>query len=164
MQGQQAAQGSTAIAYSIREAALWVLAALSIIMLVALLTYDTRDPGFSHTGDGAAVRNQIGAAGAWFADVTYSIFGTPAYLFPLMVMLAGWFIYRGDGEAGPSERTVLVMRFAGFLVCLATSCGLATLHFYQPALPQSAGGALGEGVGVDVGVGLGSVGERLRLL
>ena len=36
-----------------REAALWVFAAFAIIMLVALMTYDARDPGFSHTGDGA---------------------------------------------------------------------------------------------------------------
>ncbi|TDJ44529.1 MAG: DNA translocase FtsK [Gammaproteobacteria bacterium] len=164
MQGRPAAQGATAIAYSIREAALWVLAALSIILLVALLTYDTRDPGFSYTGDGAAVRNQIGAAGAWFADVTYSIFGTPAYLFPLMVMLAGWFIYRGTDEAGPVERKVLALRFAGFLVCLGTSCGLATLHFFQPALPQSAGGALGEVIGLSLGVALGSLGATLLLL
>ena len=37
---------------TVREAALWVLGAIALIMLLALLTYDPRDPGFSHTGDG----------------------------------------------------------------------------------------------------------------
>jgi S-DNA-T family DNA segregation ATPase FtsK/SpoIIIE len=164
MSGQQAPQASAAIAYSVREAALWVLAALAVIMLVALLTYDARDPGFSHTGDGAAVRNQIGAGGAWFADVTYSVFGGPAYLFPVMVMLAGWFIYRGNDEDGLVDRRVMALRFSGFLVCLVTSCGLATLHFYQPTLPQSAGGALGELIGISLQASLGSVGATLLLL
>ena len=87
MPSQSPTTGISTVAYSVREAALWVFVALAVIMLVALMTYDSRDPGFSHTGDGAAVRNQIGAAGAWFADVTYSLFGTPAFLFPVMVML-----------------------------------------------------------------------------
>jgi S-DNA-T family DNA segregation ATPase FtsK/SpoIIIE len=83
MPSQSSTTGISTVAYSVREAALWVFAALAVIMLVALMTYDSRDPGFCHTGDGAAVRNQIGAAGAWFADVTYSLFGTPAFLFPV---------------------------------------------------------------------------------
>jgi len=152
------------MAYSVREAALWVLAALGVIMLVALVTYDARDPGFSHTGDGAAVRNQIGAAGAWFADVAFSLFGTPAYLFPTMVGLAGWFIYTGREESAPTERKVLATRFGGFLICLAASCGLSTLHFSRPELPQSAGGALGQAIDASFGAALGNVGATLLLL
>jgi len=152
------------MAYSVREAALWVLSALGVIMLVALMTYDTRDPGFSHTGDGTAVRNQIGAAGAWFADVTFSLFGTPAFLFPIMVMLGGWFIYAAKNDAGPTERKVLATRFAGFLICLAASCGLATFHFQQPQLPQSAGGALGEMIEAALGAALGGLGATVLLL
>ena len=161
---RQQSGGAAAMAYSVREAALWVLAALAVIMLVALLTYDPRDPGFSHTGDGAAVRNQIGAAGAWFSDVTFSLFGTPAFLFPVMVMLAGWFIYSGQHGSGTVERKILATRFAGFMTCLAASCGLATLHFHQPGLPQSAGGALGETIDASLGTALGGVGATLLLL
>ncbi|MFQ5635913.1 MAG: DNA translocase FtsK 4TM domain-containing protein, partial [Gammaproteobacteria bacterium] len=164
IRGRRQSAGASAVVYSAREAALWVLAALAVIMLVALLTYDARDPGFSHTGDGAPVRNQIGTAGAWFSDVTFGVFGTPAYLFPLMVMLSGWFIYAAKVEAGQVERKVLATRLAGFLTCLAASCGLATLHFHQPGLPQSAGGALGEMIAGSVGAALGGVGATLMLL
>ena len=110
------------------------------------------------------VRNQIGAAGAWFADVTYSLFGMPAYLFPIMVMAAGWFIFSARYEAKPLDRTVMVTRLGGFVICLASSCGLATLHFMAPALPQSAGGALGESLGTALTSGLGSLGTTLILL
>jgi S-DNA-T family DNA segregation ATPase FtsK/SpoIIIE len=161
-QGQRA--DIAAVARSVREAALWVFAAFAVIMLVALMTYDSRDPGFSHTGDGQAVRNQIGVAGAWFADVTFGLFGTPAFLFPALVMLGGWFIFSARDDAGPLDRAVMGTRFAGFLVTLATSCALAMLHFQDLGLPQSAGGALGELIGGGFLGVLGPLGSTLILL
>jgi S-DNA-T family DNA segregation ATPase FtsK/SpoIIIE len=147
-----------------REAALWVLGALSLIMLVALLTFDPRDPGFSHTGDGGPIRNQIGSGGAWFADVNYSLFGYPAYLFPGMVLLAGWLVFSARRLPGPLDRGVLTTRFCGFLLTLLTSCGLGTLHFDSALMPQSSGGALGELVGGSLSEALGLVGATLLLL
>jgi S-DNA-T family DNA segregation ATPase FtsK/SpoIIIE len=147
-----------------REAVLWVLGALSLIMLVALLTYDPRDPGFSHTGDGGPIRNQIGSGGAWFADVNYSLFGYPAYLFPGMVLLAGWLVFSARRVPGPIDRSILTTRFAGFLLTLLTSCGLGTLHFGSALMPQSSGGALGELVGGAMSEALGMVGATLLLL
>ncbi len=146
-----------------REAALFVMGALAVIMLVALLTYDPRDPGFSHTGDGGPVQNQIGAAGAWFADVAFSLFGMPAFLFPAMAMLAGWMIFSARSVPGPIDRVVLGVRFGGFVLTLATSCGLASLHFFDPAMPQTPGGAFGELVASLQNV-LGPLGATLLLL
>ena len=164
MQGRPQAVDISSVAHSVREAALWVFAACAVIMLVALMSYDPRDPGFSHTGDGQVVRNQIGAAGAWFADVTYSLFGAPAFLFPALVLLAGWFVFSARDEIGPLDRTLMGTRFTGFLLTLATSCALATLHFQNSALPQSAGGALGELIGQACVGMLGSLGAALLLI
>ncbi len=133
-------------------------------MLVALLTYDHRDPGFSSTGDGDAIHNQIGAAGAWFADVSYSIFGTPAFLFPAMMLLAGWLIFSARDSSEPLDRSLLGTRFAGFLLALATSCGLATLHFTNIDMPQSCGGAFGQLVGGSLAAVLGHLGATVLLL
>ena len=152
------------LAQAVREAALWVFGALALIMLVALLTYDARDPGFSRTGDGGTVRNQIGSAGAWFADVTYSLFGMPAFLFPAMVLLTGWLIFTQRTTSAPLDRALLGTRFGGFLTTLATSCGLATLHFTGMDMPQSAGGAFGQAVGGSLASGLGILGGTLLLL
>jgi S-DNA-T family DNA segregation ATPase FtsK/SpoIIIE len=148
----------------LREAALWVFGAWALIMLVALVTYSPLDPGFSHTGDGGPVRNQIGTVGAWFADVSFSLFGVPAYLFPVMVGLAGWILFAARREPGPIDRRLLGMRLGGFAATLLTSCGLGTLHFSAPSLPQTAGGAFGELVGQGLAVALGSLGATLLLL
>jgi len=149
---------------ALRESALWVLGALALIMLVALVSYDPRDPGFSQTGDGLPLRNRIGSGGAWFADIAYSLFGAPAYLLPAVMVLAGWLVFTMRKLPGPLDRAILGTRLAGFLLTLLTSCGLGTLHFAAGALPQSAGGALGEIVGRGLAGSLGSVGATLLLL
>ncbi len=148
----------------LREAALWVLGACALIILVALVTFSPRDPGFSHTGDGSPVRNQIGTVGAWFADVAFSLFGTPAFLFPVMVGLAGWIVFSARAEPGPIDRRLLGMRLGGFFATLLASCGLGTLHFDGGSLPQTAGGAVGELVGSGLAASLGPVGATLLLL
>ena len=152
------------LTHVVREAALWVLGAIALIMLVALLTYSTNDPAFSHTGNGAPIQNQIGAIGAWFADVAYSLFGAPSLLFPAMMFLAGWIIFTARRTAGPVDRRILATRLGGFLLTLATSCALATLHFGPHGLPQSAGGAFGELLGHGLSGGLGTLGATLLLL
>ncbi|HUQ50574.1 MAG TPA: DNA translocase FtsK 4TM domain-containing protein, partial [Gammaproteobacteria bacterium] len=110
----------------LREAAFWVLAGLSLILLLALLSYSPTDPAFSVAGGDDAVTNRMGPAGAWFADISFLLFGASAYLFPILVLIAGVFLFRGDElpEKGP-----VVWRGTGFLLAIATSSGLATLHF-----------------------------------
>ena len=149
---------------TVREAALWVLGAIALIMLLALLTYDPRDPGFSHTGDGGALHNQIGAAGAWFADFAYYLCGVPAFLFPALMMLAGWLVFSERTNPGPLQKKVMVTRFGGFVITLLTSCGLATLHFVNQEMRESAGGVLGEMVGSGLQGALGVLGATLLLL
>lgn len=75
---------------TVRESALWVFAGLALILFVALGSYDPADPAFSVAGDARPVSNRIGPAGAWFADLAFMLFGRPAYLFPVMVLLLGW--------------------------------------------------------------------------
>jgi S-DNA-T family DNA segregation ATPase FtsK/SpoIIIE len=133
-------------------------------MLVALLSYSPQDPGFSHTGDGSAVRNQIGAVGAWFSDIAFSLFGGPALLFPAMMLLAGWILFTHRSTPGPVDRQILFTRLSGFALTLATSCALATLHFGAHGLPQTAGGAFGELLGNGLAAGLGALGATLLLL
>lgn len=152
------------LTYAVREAALWVLGAIALIMLVALLSYSPQDPGFSHTGDGSPVRNQIGAVGAWFSDIAFSLFGGPALLFPAMMLLAGWILFTHRSTPGPVDRQILFTRLSGFALTLATSCALATLHFGPHGLPQTAGGAFGELLGEGLASGLGSLGATLLLL
>ncbi|MGH8497132.1 MAG: DNA translocase FtsK [Gammaproteobacteria bacterium] len=160
----QAGIAGHSIARALREGALWVFGALALILLVALASYDPTDPGFSFVGDTERTQNAIGPAGAWTADLFFLLFGRPSYLFPLMLVYAGWLIYRRREDGEPMTRGMLAFRTAGFVLTLATSAGLATLHFSPAALPNTAGGILGDLVGNGLARVLSFLGATVLLL
>jgi S-DNA-T family DNA segregation ATPase FtsK/SpoIIIE len=156
---------STAVARGLRESAAIALGVLALVLLVALITFDARDPGFSSTGDGSGVHNSAGMVGAWFANLLLFLFGRPAYLWPVMLGLAGWRIARPvTNPKGFNSRLNLAMRIAGFVLILVASCGLADLHWSAGSLPQGAGGVAGAAVGESLVEGLNLLGATLLLL
>jgi S-DNA-T family DNA segregation ATPase FtsK/SpoIIIE len=155
---------SAAVARSLREGTLWVLAALALLMLLALASYHAHDPSFADTGEPGPVGNWIGPVGAWFAGFFLFLFGRPAYLFPLMMVYAGWLVHKEHALPAARSRINTLLRAAGFVLTLATSCGLATLHWSGAALPNSAGGALGNLAGTGSAQGLSFLGATLLLL
>jgi DNA segregation ATPase FtsK/SpoIIIE, S-DNA-T family len=156
---------SAAVARSLREGTLWVLSALALILLLALLSYHGQDPGFADTGEpGRTVSNWIGPVGAWLSGFFLFLFGRPAYLFPVMLAYAGWLVHKEQALPDTRSRINTLLRAAGFVLTLATSCGLATLHWNGAALPNSAGGVLGEQIGNGLAHGLSFLGATLLLL
>jgi S-DNA-T family DNA segregation ATPase FtsK/SpoIIIE len=145
----------------LRESVFWVLAGLSAILLLALLSYSPTDPAFSVAGDNDSVTNRMGPAGAWFADISFTLFGESAYLFPGLVLLIGVFFFR-ERELAP--KGALLYRTAGILLTVATSSGLATLHFATASMRETAGGILGQVVGYALEQVLGSLGATVLLL
>ena len=152
------------IVRALRESALLLFGVLALILLVALVTYDPRDPGFSFTGEPGGVSNAIGPVGAWFADVLLFLFGRAAFLFPLMLAIAGWILYRAHTAPEIKSRSTLTFRGIGFVLTLATSCGLATLHWNGAGLPSSAGGVLGSLVGNGLASAFSFLGATLLML
>jgi len=152
------------VARGLRESALWVFGALALILFVALASYDRADPAFSSTGQEGPVTNLIGPFGAWLSDLFFVLFGGPSYLFPVMLGFAGWAIYQERRSPEPLDRRSLGLRGAGFALALATSCGLATLHFSGGSLPNTAGGVLGALVGDGLASMLSFLGATLLLL
>ncbi|MGD8574149.1 MAG: DNA translocase FtsK 4TM domain-containing protein [Gammaproteobacteria bacterium] len=162
---EQAGTSQGQVAHALREAALWVVVALAVILLVALVTYDPRDPGFSFTGEPGAVSNAVGRVGAWLADLLLFLFGYPAYLFPPLIAFGGWMIFRSH-EQEPVGKAVVALRVAGFVLTLATAAGLADLHWQVDAmtLPAQAGGVLGRVVGNGLAAVMSFLGATLLLL
>jgi S-DNA-T family DNA segregation ATPase FtsK/SpoIIIE len=155
-----------AVVRSLRESALWVFAALAAIVFIALVSFDKNDPSFATTGEPGPISNFIGPFGAHIAGLLVMLFGAPAFLFPIMIAFAGWLLYK-DRAAAPGEaqsRATLAFRGIGFLLTLATSCGLASLHFTIASYPSSAGGILGSVVGDGLASGLSFLGATLLLL
>jgi len=143
------------------EGTMIVFLALSIYLLIALLTYDANDPGWSYVGPASQVNNMVGRSGAWFADVLLLVFGYPAYLFPILTGYRSWKVFRlnwaqdhGQGKAKnvsdtPSQNqwswAMFSLHLSGFIMTMLAATTLATLYFTesQPNLPASAGGAMG---------------------
>ncbi len=148
----------------LRESALWVFIGLSTILFFALASYHPGDPAFSISSDAEVIQNRMGPAGAWFADITYLLLGRPAYLLPVLVLLAGILLFRGRDNKAPLVKPVLFMRAGGVLLLLATSCGLATLHFFAPEMRETAGGIIGQIVGGGFEQVLGLLGATVLLL
>jgi DNA segregation ATPase FtsK/SpoIIIE, S-DNA-T family len=161
---KQNAKLSAAVTRSLREGTLWILCALALLLLLALLTYNARDAGFVDTGEPGPVSNWIGPVGSWLAGFFLLLFGRPAYLFPVMLAYAGWLVHRQQLLPEARSRLNTWLRAAGFALTLATSCGLATLHWDGTGLPNSAGGVLGELVGSGAARGLSFLGATLLLL
>ena len=155
---------ASSVARGLRESALWVFGALALILLVALATYDRADPAFSSTGQPGPVTNLIGPFGAWLSDLFFVLFGAPAFLFPVMLAFAGWTLFQERRSPEPIDRRTSVLRGLGFVLALASSCGLATLHFEGGSLPYSAGGQVGTLVGDGLAGALSLLGATLLLI
>src|ERR1700739_911907 len=132
-------------------------------MFVALASYSPDDPGFSYTGNAAPIHNRIGVAGAWLSDVLFFLFGWPAFLLPAVLAIAAWGLQRRVQGASVSRMNTAV-RAAGFVLLLAASCGLTTLHWEAGTLRQTAGGVVGGLVGRGLASWLDFLGATLLLI
>ncbi len=138
---------SSSVHRALREGALYVFGALALILWYALFTYDPADPGFSHATTDTTVRNGVGRVGAYVADILFSLFGRPSYLFTVMVVYLGWMLYREQKTQIELTRLDFGLRVGGFIATLVTSCALAALHFSPVGFTNSAGGIIGQAVG-----------------
>ncbi len=155
---------SAAVARSLREGTLWILSALALLLLLSLFSYDAHDPGFFDTGEPGPVHNWIGPIGARLSQSFLYMFGRPAYLFPVMLVYAGWLVHKNRTLPEAHSRVNSLLRAAGFVLTLLASCALVMLHWDGAGLPNTAGGALGELIGQRSSEGLSFLGATLLLL
>ena len=111
------------------------------------------------------MRNAMGASGAWFADVLFSLFGVMAYLFPLMLFLRGWLIFQDKDPEYEFEWVTLAIRVIGFtLVMVSATCLVALNVQSYSVLPFGQGGVFGKEL-ADVSMGaFNLLGSRLIML
>lgn len=149
----------------VREGSLIGLAAISVYLLLTLVSYDPGDPGWSHTGDNGRLQNAGGPAGAWLADVFFSLFGYLAYLFPLMLGYKAWQVFRERDRQKGFDGLVLALRLVGLILVMLAGTGLVTMHYPEGVgLPFSNGGLLGAAVAESVTGAFNYIGGTLLLL
>ena len=155
---------SAGVARGLREASAISLGVVALVILVALLSFDARDPGFSSTGLGDGIHNRVGSTGAYLADFLFFLFGKPAYLLPLGLGVTAIRLGRGHAETEVTSRANMLVRALGFVVLLLCSCALTGLHWSPGALRQGAGGVVGMAVGNGLASELNLLGATLILL
>lgn len=147
-----------------------VLVAVALVILIALLSYDPADPGWSHTGGSGPISNKGGLVGAWLADVLLYLFGYSAYLLPFIIASMGWLLYQGHLAQGRKDLLSfdyfhLFTRITGFLLIITMGCGLAWIHLEGGMdLPHRAGGIVGDVVGREMIAMLGLLGGTLLMI
>ena len=135
---------------SLKESYLWLSGAIALILFIALSTYVTDDPGVSYVGNDSQIQNAVGKLGALVSDLLFNLFGISSYLFVAIILYSGWSAYRDLKSQNLFDRGDLFMRIAGFILMLTTSCALSTLHFSGEGYRESAGGILGQVVGMNL--------------
>ncbi|MDH4560620.1 DNA translocase FtsK [Pseudomonas sp. BN411] len=131
--------------YRLKEGALIALGAVCLYLWMALLTYDSSDPGWTHTSNVEQVQNAAGRLGAWFADILFMALGYFAYVFPLLLAIKTLQVFRHRHEPIDWSGWLFSWRLIGLVFLVLSGAALADIHFQDHAgLPASAGGALGE--------------------
>lgn len=140
---------------------------LSVYALLSLLTYDSKDPGWSHSGgDVSSIENLGGRFGANFSDMLLHGFGYVSYLVPLMILVLGVNFFRRRHSTLEASYVNRVLIGTGFLVTVMGGCGLENLHFNHWASdePFVAGGILGDWLNGSLVNLIGYVGSTLLMV
>ena len=106
---------------------------MSLILLLALSELQPESiPRSASPAATTPSTNRMGPAGAWFADVAFLLFGASAYLFPILVLIAGVFLFRGEELP---ERRPTIWRGDRFLLVHCDELGArdAALSIAGPA-------------------------------
>lgn len=166
MDAEMSARTLALLHRGLREVLAILVAVVSILMLIALMTFHVSDPSWSHSGGYGQVRNACGIFGAWFADIVMFLFGYVAYLLPVALGVIGWNAFRDSREF--TAPVLVFARLAGLVLLLITACGLADLHLFvhRGDLPigTGGGGVLGTWVAGNMVRVINTLGTTLILL
>jgi DNA segregation ATPase FtsK/SpoIIIE, S-DNA-T family len=122
---------------SMRRAFGALLVLTAMVLVVALLTYDSSDPSFN-VATWRLPQNWIGATGAYGADVLFEAIGWAAFALPLPLTVWGWRFLGGVPPRGLIRRVAM---FALGALLLSGALGVPAALGYLPAL---AGGITGQ--------------------
>jgi S-DNA-T family DNA segregation ATPase FtsK/SpoIIIE len=116
-----------------------LLLMLSLLLVLALYSYSPLDSSPNVAADKSFHINYIGPTGAWVADLLLQIFGIPAFLFPLALLISGIQRLRGISSDYPIIQTLGVV---GTTLALCSG-GFLLSHMLPFHLDYAIGGVLG---------------------
>ncbi|WP_347556125.1 DNA translocase FtsK 4TM domain-containing protein [Robbsia sp. KACC 23696] len=159
----------------------WLIqVAVSIFLLLSLISYDRRDPAWTHAAHVDHIANWGGRVGAWTADMLLLLFGVSAYWLLLYVARRVAKNYRrisghplmssapvaDDSAAHSHGRIGPIAEVLSFALVVLSSVGLEAMRMWSLSipLPRAPGGVLGDVVAHAVQGALGFTGGTMVLL
>ena len=137
-------------------------AGFAIFALISLISYSPYDPSFHQfSSQESEIQNYGGLVGSYLADGLVRIFGTGAFVFPLVAILVGWAVIRGQ----EFRRWPVVLLFGS--IFLSGLCALLALQFeHDPYFGAdiATGGLVGAQVSQWLVLWLSVVGAHLVLI
>ncbi len=124
-----------------REILALILLSLAVFLLMALISYDPRDPSLSHVlTDDRASHNLVGKVGSYSADLMILLFGIGSFLLPCFLIFTALRLFRDESFVFSGSY------LAGFAGIIISSCSLIGLHvreitYQDKAIPT--GGLVG---------------------
>lgn len=143
----------------LREGRLFLLVAVSVFLMISLLSYSSEDPGWRQAQSNAVISNYGGRVGAFISDLLFSLLGYMAYVLAIIPILRG--VQRFKGQAVTISWAVWLWRFAGVLLVVIS--GSILTHLYDAAvyLPAGSGGVIGQELAILFANYFGVVGATL---
>ena len=165
---------------ALRRWIVWLIA-VSVVLLavIAFASFSATDPAWSTTGTALRVKNLLGATGAWLSDIGYFVLGATVWWLVAFAALAVWHampplpksavrpsIARNDEHPDQTASLSVPWRVAGLALLLLASGALEALGMHRifAALPQGAGGALGQTLAFPLLMLIGFVPSTLLLI
>ena len=149
----------------LRDALFIAVGAACLLVLLALVSHDPVDPGWSASGSGGDIRNLIGVTGAFLADIVFSLMGYGAYMVPFLLGYRAIRILINRDNHEPVDWTLFSLQAIGLLLVVIAVTSIAALNdLGSSGLPQGAGGIIGAGIGNGFNAAFNTVGARLILL
>ncbi|OUS13073.1 cell division protein FtsK [Gammaproteobacteria bacterium 53_120_T64] len=143
----------------------WIV--LCAYLMIAFSSYSKDDASFSYTGGAEGItHNAAGPAGAWLADIFFSLSGYVAYLFPLLLAVRAWNVFQQRKiEDSRFDGVTLILRLIGLVLVMVSATALMEIHHGgESALPHGIGGILGSSVGEAAASAFSYLGSTLLLL
>ncbi len=126
------------------EAGLILSAAVSVFLLLALVSFDLSDPGWSQTGNPNHIKNHMGSVGAWVADVMFFALGWMSYAVPFVVTAVGWLLFKRIHRLLELDYLTLGLRLIGALLILMSTTAISSINFDDVFRFYSSGGVIGD--------------------
>jgi DNA segregation ATPase FtsK/SpoIIIE, S-DNA-T family len=138
------------------------LFAVSLIWLIALVTYEPTDPVWFFTTDATHnPANFVGRVGAFLSEVSFQLFGYAAYLAPAVIAVAGWhYFWCQPPDAAYTKLIGVTLLFA----CASAFFSLAFGSTVVDGRTVHAGGSVGTWIGGSLAEYLNRTGSIIVLL